>query len=143
MLSGHHYCYVDLDLWPQSMCKTVLLQSLTTLALVPAEGLPHSISGAGAREPESSAGYQKQTAPPAGNEADGAPQTGQTWGRWKHLWASFCANKEREWPKTQLFSFIFPFQKEKSVRLDESLQKVQQENEDLKARMDRHAALSR
>ncbi|XP_035525064.1 microtubule-associated tumor suppressor 1 homolog A isoform X1 [Morone saxatilis] len=33
--------------------------------------------------------------------------------------------------------------KEKNVKLDESLQKVQQENEDLKARMDRHAALSR
>ncbi|XP_029918281.1 microtubule-associated tumor suppressor 1 homolog A isoform X2 [Myripristis murdjan] len=32
---------------------------------------------------------------------------------------------------------------EKSVKLDESLKKVQQENEDLKARMDRHAALSR
>lgn len=35
------------------------------------------------------------------------------------------------------------FQKEKNVKLDESLKKVQQENEDLKARMDRHAALSR
>ncbi|XP_070769692.1 microtubule-associated tumor suppressor 1 homolog A [Enoplosus armatus] len=33
--------------------------------------------------------------------------------------------------------------KEKNVQLDESLKKVQQENEDLKARMDRHAALSR
>ncbi|XP_044060170.1 microtubule-associated tumor suppressor 1 homolog A isoform X2 [Siniperca chuatsi] len=33
--------------------------------------------------------------------------------------------------------------KEKNVKLDECLQKVQQENEDLKARMDRHAALSR
>ncbi|XP_034545274.1 microtubule-associated tumor suppressor 1 homolog A isoform X2 [Notolabrus celidotus] len=33
--------------------------------------------------------------------------------------------------------------KEKNVKLDEGLQKVQQENEDLKARMDRHAALSR
>ncbi|KAM9356774.1 microtubule-associated tumor suppressor 1 homolog A [Symphorus nematophorus] len=33
--------------------------------------------------------------------------------------------------------------KEKNVKLDESLKKVQQENEDLKARMDRHAALSR
>ncbi|KAI4897256.1 hypothetical protein NFI96_024626 [Prochilodus magdalenae] len=32
---------------------------------------------------------------------------------------------------------------EKNVKLDESLKKVQQENEDLKARMDRHAALSR
>ncbi|CAL8262917.1 unnamed protein product [Lota lota] len=32
---------------------------------------------------------------------------------------------------------------DKSVKLDESLKKVQQENEDLKARMDRHAALSR
>ncbi|KAM3867040.1 microtubule-associated tumor suppressor 1 homolog A [Diretmus argenteus] len=32
---------------------------------------------------------------------------------------------------------------EKNVKLDESFQRVQQENEDLKARMDRHAALSR
>uniref|UniRef100_A0A672Z1F6 Microtubule associated tumor suppressor 1a n=1 Tax=Sphaeramia orbicularis TaxID=375764 RepID=A0A672Z1F6_9TELE len=32
---------------------------------------------------------------------------------------------------------------EKNVKLDESLRKVQQENEDLKARMERHAALSR
>ncbi|XP_072520265.1 microtubule-associated tumor suppressor 1 homolog A isoform X2 [Salminus brasiliensis] len=32
---------------------------------------------------------------------------------------------------------------EKNVKLDECLKKVQQENEDLKARMDRHAALSR
>lgn len=38
---------------------------------------------------------------------------------------------------------FFSFQKEKNVKLDESLKKVQQENEDLKARMDRHAALSR
>ncbi|XP_067454797.1 microtubule-associated tumor suppressor 1 homolog A isoform X1 [Thunnus thynnus] len=32
---------------------------------------------------------------------------------------------------------------EKNVKLDENLKKVQQENEDLKARMERHAALSR
>ncbi|XP_069026997.1 microtubule-associated tumor suppressor 1 homolog A isoform X5 [Embiotoca jacksoni] len=32
---------------------------------------------------------------------------------------------------------------EKTVKLDESLKKVQQENEDFKARMERHAALSR
>ncbi|KAK2849450.1 hypothetical protein Q5P01_009284 [Channa striata] len=32
---------------------------------------------------------------------------------------------------------------ERNVKLDESLKKVQQENEDLKARMERHAALSR
>uniref|UniRef100_A0A8B9LIA1 Microtubule associated tumor suppressor 1a n=1 Tax=Astyanax mexicanus TaxID=7994 RepID=A0A8B9LIA1_ASTMX len=32
---------------------------------------------------------------------------------------------------------------EKNVKIDECLKKVQQENEDLKARMDRHAALSR
>ncbi|KAJ3587624.1 hypothetical protein NHX12_011221 [Muraenolepis orangiensis] len=32
---------------------------------------------------------------------------------------------------------------DKSVKLDDGLKKVQQENEDLKARMDRHAALSR
>lgn len=40
-------------------------------------------------------------------------------------------------------SFFFSFQKEKNVKLDEIFKKVQQENEDLKARMDRHAALSR
>lgn len=40
-------------------------------------------------------------------------------------------------------STVVFFQKEKNVKLDESLKKVQQENEDLKARMDRHAALSR
>ena len=34
-------------------------------------------------------------------------------------------------------------QVDKSVKLDEGLKKVQQENEELKARMDRHAALSR
>ena len=41
------------------------------------------------------------------------------------------------------YSTVVFFQKEKNVKLDESLKKVQQENEDLKARMDRHAALSR
>lgn len=38
---------------------------------------------------------------------------------------------------------FFFYQMEKSVKLDENLTKVQQENEDLKARMERHAALSR
>lgn len=38
---------------------------------------------------------------------------------------------------------FFSLQKDKNVKLDESLTKVQQENEHLKARMDRHAALSR
>lgn len=42
-----------------------------------------------------------------------------------------------------LILIYFSFQKDKNVKLDESLKKVQQENEDLKARMDRHAALSR
>lgn len=48
-------------------------------------------------------------------------------------------------PKTlNLQSFFsFFFQTEKNVKLDEHLKKVQQENEDLKARMERHAALSR
>ncbi len=32
---------------------------------------------------------------------------------------------------------------ERNVKLDECLKKLQQENEDLKARMDKHAALSR
>lgn len=35
------------------------------------------------------------------------------------------------------------FQTEKNVKLDESLKKVQQENEDLKARMEKHYTLSR
>lgn len=38
---------------------------------------------------------------------------------------------------------LLSLQKDKNVKLDESLTKVQQENEHLKARMDRHAALSR
>lgn len=38
---------------------------------------------------------------------------------------------------------ILSLQKDKNVKLDESLTRVQQENENLKARMDRHAALSR
>lgn len=115
VLSGYHCCCVDLDLWPQSMCKTVLLQSLTTLALVPTEGLPHSISGAGAREPQSSAGYQKQTAPPAGNEADGAPQTGQTWGRWKQFWASFWDKQRMTKNSAVLIYFSFPERKKCEV----------------------------
>lgn len=45
---------------------------------VHAEGLPHPLSGAGAGKPQSGAGYQKQTAPPAGKEADGDRQTGET-----------------------------------------------------------------
>lgn len=48
--------------------------------------------------------------------------------------------KKRSWEKGLIY---FSFQKDKNVMLDESLKKVQQENEDLKARMDRHAALSR
>lgn len=42
-----------------------------------------------------------------------------------------------------LVCLFFFYQMEKSVKLDENLTKVQQENEDLKARMERHAALSR
>lgn len=45
---------------------------------------------------------------------------------------------------SHFFLFVcLPYQRDKNVKLDESLKKVQQENEDLKARMDRHAALSR
>lgn len=46
-------------------------------------------------------------------------------------------------PLSSPLPLSFPLQKDKNVKLDESLTKVQQENEDLKARMDRHAALSR
>lgn len=116
-----------------------LSQSLNILALVSAEGLAHSVSGAGVREPQSGAGYQKQTAPPAGEEDDGAWQTGETRGKWKYSLGIQTSSDAPE--KTRLI--YFSFQKDKNVMLDESLKKVQQENEDLKARMDRHAALSR
>lgn len=45
---------------------------------IPTEGLSHAVSGARARESQSSAGHQNQTAPPAGEEADGDRQTGET-----------------------------------------------------------------
>lgn len=50
--------------------------------------------------------------------------------------------KQQHWAIFFLFVCL-PYQRDKNVKLDESLKKVQQENEDLKARMDRHAALSR
>lgn len=116
-----------------------LSQSLNILALVSAEGLAHSVSGAGVGEPQSGAGYQKQTAPPAGEEDDGAWQTGETRGEWKYS----LGNKTSDATEKKKRLIYFSFQKDKNVMLDESLKKVQQENEDLKARMDRHAALSR
>lgn len=114
---------------------------------VPAEGLPHPVSGAGAGEPQSGAGNQKQTAPPARKEADGDRQTGETWGSWKWL----LGIKTSKTPDKAIMKHMnhsavlifFSFQKEKNVQLDESLKKVQQQNEDLRARMDKHAALSR
>ncbi|KAF7216629.1 transcript variant X4 [Nothobranchius furzeri] len=42
-----------------------------------------------------------------------------------------------------LFTRVFVFQVETNVRLEECLKKVQQENEDYRARMDKHAALSK
>lgn len=45
---------------------------------VPAEGHSHPLPGAGAGESQGGAGYQKQTAPPAGEEADGGGQTGES-----------------------------------------------------------------
>lgn len=51
---------------------------MNILALVPAEGLPHPVSGTGAGEPKSCAGYKKQTAPPTGEEDDRARQTGES-----------------------------------------------------------------
>lgn len=50
---------------------------LNCLALVPAEGFPHSVSGAGAGEPQSGAGHQEQAAAPAGEDDDGARQAGE------------------------------------------------------------------
>lgn len=47
------------------------------ILFVPAEGLPHRVPGTGAGQPQSGAGYQEQTAPPAGEEADGDRQTGE------------------------------------------------------------------
>lgn len=56
-------------------------------------------------------------------------------------WRSRRAATDRK--NTWITQLFFSFQKEKNVKLDEIFKKVQQENEDLKARMDRHAALSR
>lgn len=62
-------------------------------------------------------------------------------------WASRQEKKKKKEPKNtwilNFFFLFFSFQTEKNVKLDEHLKKVQQENEDLKARMERHAALSR
>lgn len=116
--------------------------SLNILALVPAEGLPHPVSGARAGEPQSCAGYKKQTAPPTGEEDDRARQTGESWDLASgQAMIQIREKKQQHW--TFFCLFVFLYQRDKNVKLDESLKKVQQENEDLKARMDRHAALSR
>lgn len=86
-----------------------LSQSLNILALVSAEGLAHSVSGAGVGEPQSGAGYQKQTAPPAGEEDDGAWQTGETRGEWKYS----LGNKTSDATEKKKGWFIFPFRKTK------------------------------
>lgn len=101
--------------------------------LFPTERLPHTVPGTGVGQPQSGSGYQKPTAPPAGEEVDGTGKAGKMRRRWKQLLSS-----------TVLIPFcFFSLQKDKNVKLDESLTKFQQENEHLKARMDRHAALSR
>lgn len=116
---------------------------------VPAEGPPHPIPGAGAGEPQGGAGYQKQAAPPAGEEADGDQQTGESRGRWKRFLGTNTTSapdikiKRKHLDPSIILLFFFFLQTEKNVKLDENLKKVQQENEDLKARMERHAALSR
>lgn len=61
---------------------------------------------------------------------------------WASRQAILLLNKTHTHHSIILLIFI-SFQTEKNVKLDESLNKVQQENEDLKARMERHAALSR
>lgn len=77
-------CCVALDLWlhdiyeAQDFKASTVAEHLGTNIFVPAEGLPHPVSGAGARKPQSGAGHQKQTAPPTGEEADGDRQTGET-----------------------------------------------------------------
>lgn len=50
---------------------------LNWLALAPAEGFPHAVSGARAGEPQSGAGHQEQAAAPAGEDDDGARQAGE------------------------------------------------------------------
>lgn len=60
---------------------------------------------------------------------------------WLHeaFWGVFLKGKH----KSFLYIELIYSQMDKNVKLDECLKKVQQENEDLKARMDKHAALSR
>lgn len=55
------------------------------LRFVPAEGLSHSVFGAGAGESQSSAGDQKQTTSQAGEKAPGRRQTGENWAAWKKV----------------------------------------------------------
>lgn len=64
-------------------------------------------------------------------------------GRQDKLWFRSEHNNNNTEPFFFCLFVCLPYQRDKNVKLDESLKKVQQENEDLKARMDRHAALSR
>lgn len=118
-----------------SSSKAVGTSRRIHLWLFPTEGLSHAVPGAGVRQPQGGSGSQKPAASPAGEEADGTGKAGKL---------KLGADGINCYPQPSSFPLFFlTLQKDKNVKLDESLSKVQQENEHLKARMDRHAALSR
>lgn len=118
-----------------ALCWTYpVTQPLFSVFLFPAEGFTHPVPGAGAGEPQGGAGDQDQPAAPEGEEADGDGQTGER---------PDFRDRQRTSALTAHSCDPFAFQVETNVRLEEVLKKVQQENEDYKARMDKHAALSK
>lgn len=118
-----------------------------------AEGLPHSVLGAGAGESEGGAGHEEQPAAPEGEKTDGDGEAGKD----LHLFFFFSLMLIIKIVFLILFFslhadiflniwmcvFVSVLQVETNVKLEECLKKVQQENEDFKARMDKHAALSK
>lgn len=108
---------------------------LVFFSLAPAEGLSHAVPGAGAGEPEGGARDQDQPAAPEGEEADGDGQTGERGAA--HTLETVTTLSPAD------LSDVSLLQVEANVKLEECLKKLQQENEDYKARMDKHAALSR
>ncbi len=94
------------------ICEVFNSTATFALFFVAAEGLPHPLSGAGAREPESCAGNQKQTAPPAGKEDDWDWPAGKTWGRWKWLLGIKTSNatdlKQKHMNHLTIQIFFFP-----------------------------------
>lgn len=103
--------------------------------LAPAEGLSHAVPGAGAGKPEGGARDQDQPTAPEGEEADGDGQTGERGAA--HTLETVTTLSLAD------LSDVSLLQVEANVKLEECLKKLQQENEDYKARMDKHAALSR